>query len=215
MPLGQIRRNAPAIGKGIDLIRRRCILRGRISGAVDLVSAVQDLSAAPEVSEAGNIVNQVGYSLLFLLLAAWCLNQTRPTIAACTTGLDHHAAVVRDCVGYLLGTVLSARRLPLLLSPGLGGHGATAAEEHSALQRCLAVVVLIVLRRAMSASFCCPERRFTRRPISSNRNFSRRLARCIRHKNEASAAMVVFIFLGLFVARVRSVSAASRSSCSR
>ena len=33
----------------------------------------QSLADPPQVTEVGNIANQVGYSLLFLVLAAWCL----------------------------------------------------------------------------------------------------------------------------------------------
>ena len=66
----------PAIRSGADA---GTLIRSVLLAAVFLLLWIsfrpfENLSVAPEMTNAGNLINQIGYSLLFLLLAAWCLN---------------------------------------------------------------------------------------------------------------------------------------------
>ncbi len=71
---------SPALGRAIDA---DTLLRTFILAAVFLLLWIsfrpfQSLADPPQVTEVGNLANQIGYSLLFLVLAAWCFATSRP-----------------------------------------------------------------------------------------------------------------------------------------
>ena len=161
-----------------------------------------------EVTEAGNLANQLGYSTLFVLLAAW--NLSAPAAAAVASGAagsDRDAVLVRAVGRHVVGS--GAVRPALCLRAGdhrHRRHGAVGAEEPAALRRRDGGGGADRARRLL------PRRRFWRRTLSIHQAsdvLEPELAGDWRgvfgHKNEASAAMVLFVFIGIFVARVRSL----------
>lgn len=167
----------------------------------------EDLSAAPEVTDAGNLVNQIGYSLLFLLLAAWCLNHdpgrllllVRPVLIITLLWFA-------ICVVTSWEPSLSARRFAFtLVTLGLAAMALLLPKNIRHFSDVMAVVVLIVLAACYLGVFLLPEQAIHQTTDYIEPELAGDWRGVFSHKNEASAAMVVFIFLGLFIARVRSV----------
>jgi O-antigen ligase len=165
-----------------------------------------DLSAAPEVTDAGTLANQVGYSLLFLLLAAWCLAHDPSRLVALVRPL-----LVVTLLWFSLSVVaswepsVSARRLAFtLVTLGIAGMALLLPKNVRHFSAVMAAAALIVLAACYLGVFLLPARAIHQATDFIDPDLVGDWRGVFAHKNEASAAMVVFIFIGLFVARVRS-----------
>ena len=165
------------------------------------------LSVAPEVTDAGNLVNQIGYSLLFLLLAAWCLSHepgrllflVRPVLIITLLWFAL-------CVVTSWEPSLSARRFAFtLVTLGLAAMALLLPKNMRHFSDVMAAVALIVLAACYLGVFLLPEQAIHQTTDYIEPELAGDWRGVFSHKNEASAAMVLFIFLGLFIARVRSV----------
>lgn len=169
----------------------------------------ENLSTAQEVTEAGNLVNQVGYSLLFLVLAAWCLSHDPSRLLV----LVQPVLIVTLlwfalCVVTSWDPSLSARRFAFtLVTIGLAGMALLLPRNVRHFSGVMAVVVLIVLAACYLGVFLLPEQAIHQTTDFIEPELAGDWRGVFSHKNEASAAMVLFIFLGLFIARVRSARA--------
>lgn len=166
----------------------------------------ENLSTAQEVTEAGNLVNQSSYSLLFLALATWCLSHDPSRLLV----LVRPVLVVTLlwfalCVVTSWDPSLSARRLAFtLVTVGLAGMALLLPKNMRHFSDVMAVVVLIVLATCYLGVFLLPEQAIHQTTDYIEPELAGDWRGVFSHKNEASAAMVLFIFIGLFIARVRS-----------
>lgn len=189
------------------------LIRSLLLGATFLLLWISflpfpDRSLPPEVAEQGSIVNQIGYSLLFVVLAAWCvvhepsrlLPLVRPTLVAVLLWLAISVAASWD-------PSLSARRLMFtLLTIGIAAIVVLLPKNVRHFGDVLAAVSLIVLAACYIGIFVAPSLAIHQPTDFTEIELAGDWRGIFGHKNEASAAMVLFVFIGLFVARVRSMA---------
>jgi len=155
----------------------------------------------------GDWLNQVGFSLIFILLAAWTAwHEPKRLVLALRPALLAMLAWCAVCVVTSWEPALSARRLAftlvvmsicamVLLLPKNLRHFSDlmAAVALIALAACyLGVLLAPQLSIHQATDFLEPQNAGSWRGV-------------FPHKNEAAAMMNQFIFIGLFVARIRSV----------
>lgn len=167
-----------------------------------------DLAAPPAPAGAGgDVANQIGYSLIFLMLAAWVsFNEPsrltlllRPaliaTLAWCVLSIAASwapSAAMRHFVFTLV--IMSISAMALLLPKNL--------RHFSDL---LAIVALIVIVLCYLGVFLVPKFAVHQATDFLEPEHAGEWRGVFDHKNEAGANMVLFIFIGLFVARLRSL----------
>jgi O-antigen ligase len=160
-----------------------------------------------EVTEAGNLANQLGYSTLFVLLAAWnLLHQpqrllllVRPVLLATLFWFALSVATSWD-------PSLSARRLAFaLVTIGIAGMVLLLPKTPRHFADVMAVVVLIVLVACYLGVVLVPQLTIHQASDVLEPELAGDWRGVFGHKNETSAAMVLFVFIGIFVARLRSL----------
>jgi O-antigen ligase len=204
-------RNTTA-GEGVDL---DTLIRTVLLAAVFLVLWISfqpfaSLAGPPELAEAGqgNLFNQVGYSLLFLALAGW--------------SLAHHPArllvLVRPIlIASLLWIVLSvlnswepalaARRFTLtLIAIAIAGMAMLLPKNVRHFGDVMAAVVLVVLALCYLGVLFAPSLSIHQSTDLVEPELAGDWRGLFVHKNDASATMALFVFIGLFVGRVRSAA---------
>jgi O-antigen ligase len=166
-----------------------------------------DLSAPPQaVVEGGDLANQFGFSTLFLALAAWvyCHEPRRLTLAVrpilmvtilwcvVTVATSWEPSLAARRFAFTL-IVMSISAMALLLPKNLRHFSdLMAAITLIVLAVCyLGVLLVPQLAVHQATDFLEPEHAGSWRGV-------------FPHKNDAGATMVLFIFIGMFVARVRS-----------
>lgn len=165
------------------------------------------LAEPPEVTQAGHLVNQIGYSLVFVVLAAWCLAHEparltlllRPVLIATL----FWCAL---CVATSWEPSLSARRFALtLITIGIAGMVILLPKSVRQFSGVMAAVALIVLAVCYLGIFLVPSHAIHQASDFLEPDLAGDWRGVFGHKNDASATMVLFIFIGLFVARIRSL----------
>ena len=160
-----------------------------------------------EVTEAGNIANQLGYSTLFVLLAAWNLCHqpqrllllVRPVLLVTLFWFALSVATSWD-------PALSARRLAFAcVTIGIAGMVLLVPKSPRHFADVLAVVVLIVLAACYLGVALVPQLSIHQASDAIEPELAGDWRGVFGHKNETSAVMVLFIFIGIFVARARSL----------
>ena len=193
---------------GIDTIIRTVLLM-----AVFLVVWISfrpflDLSAPLPVTEAGYILNQLGYSLLFIALALWCL--VHEPMRLMLLARPVLIAVLLWCALSVVTSwepSLSARRFALtLITIGLAGMLLLLPKNVRHFADTLAAVALIVLALCYLGVLLLPGRAIHQATDFLEPELAGDWRGVFGHKNDASATMDLFIFIGLFVGRVRSVT---------
>lgn len=198
----------PAIGRTVDI---DSLVRTVLLAAVFLLLWISfrpfmSLAEPPEVTEAGNIANQIGYSLLLLLLIAW--------------SLFHQPARLRSLlrpalIGALLWCALSVltswepslsfrRFIFMLVALGIAAIAILLPKNVRHFSDVLAAAVLVVLALCYLGVVFAPSLSVHQASDFLEPELAGNWRGLFGHKNEASATMVLFIFIGLFVARVRS-----------
>ena len=164
-----------------------------------------------ELTETGSIANQIGYSLLLILLAAWCfahdpgrlLVLLRPVFLAML--LWFIVSVVTSWE-----PALSARRLVFtLVSMSIAAMVLLLPTNQRHFAGVIAVVALIVLTACYLGVLLVPALSVHQASDLAEPELAGDWRGVFSHKNEASVAMVLFIFIGMFVARVRSLAIGS------
>ena len=165
------------------------------------------LAEPPEVTEAGNLANQIGYLLLFIVLGAWCLAHQPSRLLM----LLVRPFLIATLLWFALSVVtsweptLSARRLAFtLVTLGIAGMVMLVPKNIRHFSDVLAAVVLIVLLLCYLGVFFAPSRSVHQTTDFLEPELVGDWRGVFGHKNQASAAMVAFVFIGLFIARVRS-----------
>jgi len=138
------------------------------------------LAEPGEVTAAGDLTNQLGYTTVFLMLAGWCLTHDPSRLAL----------LVRPI---LVVTVLWLVLSMVLLLPRNVRH----------FSDLLATAVLIVIALCYLGVLFAPGRAIHQATDFVEPELAGDWRGLFGHKNEASATMVLFVFVGLFVARVR------------
>lgn len=164
------------------------------------------LANPPEVTEAGNIANQIGYSALFMILAAWCFFHRPSRLLLLARPL-----LVLSLLWFAFSAVtswepaLALRRLAFtLVAVGIAGMAMLLPKNIRHFADVLAAVVLMVLALCYLGVVLAPSLSIHQPTDFLEPELAGDWRGVFEHKNDASAAMVVFIFIGLFVARMRS-----------
>jgi len=188
------------------------IVRTALLAAVFLVLCIsfqpfQSLAEAPDASPSGNVVTQVGYSILFLLLAAWCLfHEPRRLLMLARPVFIGTLCWVFLCVVTSWEPSLSARRFAFaLLTIGIAGMVMLLAKSTRHFGDTLGVVVLIVLLASYFGVIFAPELSIHQATDFAEPELAGDWRGVFAHKNTAGAIVALFIFVGLFVARARSL----------
>lgn len=167
----------------------------------------ESLADAPNVSGAGNLLNQIGFSLLFMLLAVWCLvhQPSRLTLLV-------RPVLLATLFWFALSVVtswepaLSARRLAFtLVTIGIAGTAMLLPRNIRHFGSVMATVALFVIALCYFGIFFEPSVSIHQSTDFVEPELAGDWRGVFGHKNEASAAMVGFVFIGLFVARVRGI----------
>jgi O-antigen ligase len=206
--LERFRMGHPAVAANHDAAT---LLRSILLAAVFLLLWISlhpfvSLGDPDELTETGSVANQIGYSLLLILLAAWCLAHDpsrllvllRPVfvvmllwfVFSVMTSWEP-ALSARRLIFTLVGMSIAAM---VLLLPTNQRHFASV----------MAAVALIVLAACYLGVFLAPALSVHQTSDLAEPELAGDWRGVFSHKNEASVAMVLFIFIGMFVARVRS-----------
>jgi O-antigen ligase len=168
-----------------------------------------DLSAPPDaVVEGGDLVNQLGYSGMFLAFAAWTychepqrlLLLVRPILIA----------VVAWCILSVVTSwepALAARRLAFaLVVMSLAAMVLLLPKNLRHFGDLMAAVVLIVLAGCYLGVLLLPDVSIHHATDFLEPEHDGSWRGVFPHKNDAGATMVLFIFVGMYVARMRSLA---------
>ncbi len=163
------------------------------------------LAEVREVTEAGNLVNQVGYSLLFVLLAAWCAaHQPRRLLLLLRPILIVTLTWCAFCVAISWEPQLSARRFAFtLIVISIAAMVLLVPKNVRQFSDVLTAVVMIVLALCYFGIVFAPSVSIHQATDYIEPELAGDWRGVFGHKNEASLVMVLFIFIGLFVSRVR------------
>jgi O-antigen ligase len=198
---------AAAAGFDADTLVRSALFIAACLAVATSFHPFPDLSAPPDITDAGDRLNQIGFSLLFLAGGTWvCLNNParlwpllRPTllivVAWCvlTVATSWEPSLAARRLAYAL--VIMSVAAMLLLLPRNQRHFADL----------LAAVALIVLVLCYLGVLFAPNLSIHQASDFVEPDLAGDWRGLFSHKNEAGAAMALFIFIGLFVARARSV----------
>lgn len=207
LSLTQVRH--PSIGAGIafDSLVRSILLAAVFFLLWISFQPFPDISGPPEVSKAGNVINEVGYSLLFLLLAAWCFVHQPARLALLARPILIATLLwFVLCVATSWEPLLSARRLAFtFVTIGIAGMTLLLPNNIRHFSAVIAGVALTVLALCYFGVAFLPTLSIHQASDFSDEGLVGDWRGVFGHKNEASAVMVVFIFIGLFVARARNM----------
>jgi O-antigen ligase len=160
-----------------------------------------------EVTEAGNLANQLGYSTLFVLLLAWNLFHQPQRLLLLVRPI-----LIVTLLWFALTVVTSwdpaqsARRLAFaLVTICIAGMVLLVPKTPRHFADVMAVVVLIVLVPCYLGVALAPQLTIHQASDVIEPELAGDWRGIFGHKNEASAVMVLFVFIGIFVARVRSL----------
>jgi O-antigen ligase len=160
-----------------------------------------------EVTDAGNIANQLGYSTLFVLLVAWNLLHRPQRLALLVR------PILLVTLAWFALTVVtswdpsqSARRFAFaLVTIGIAGMVLLLPKNPRHFADVMAAVALIVLVACYLGVALAPSLTIHQASDAIEPELAGDWRGVFGHKNEASAVMVLFVFIGIFVARLRSV----------
>ncbi len=207
--LGLLPAERPAIGTVIDA---DTLIRSLLLAATFLLLWISfrpfdSLAEPPEITAAGDSTNQIGYSTLFLLLAAWCLLHEpfrltvlmRPVLIVTLLWLAL-------CVVTSWEPSLSARRLAFtLVTIGIAGMAMLLPKNVRHFSDVIAAVVFIVLAACYLGVFLAPSLSIHQATDFLEPDLAGDWRGVFGHKNAAGAMMVLFIFIGLFITRMRNI----------
>jgi O-antigen ligase len=188
-------------------------LRGILLAAVFLLLWISlhpfvSLGDPDELTETGSMANQIGYSLLLISLAAWCLAHDPSRLLVLL-----RPVFVAMLLWFVVSVVtswepaLSARRLIFtLVGMSIAAMVLLLPTNQRHFASVMAAVVLIVLAACYLGVFLAPTLSVHQTSDLAEPELAGDWRGVFSHKNEASVAMVLFIFIGMFVARVRSLA---------
>jgi O-antigen ligase len=207
-PLARFRRESPpaaASGEADTLLRSLLLAAVFLLLWISLHPFVS-LGDPDELTETGSFANQIAYSLLLVLLAAWCLAHDPGRLLVLL-----RPVFVAMLIWFALTVVtswepaLSARRLIFtLINMSLAAMVLLLPTTQRQFAGVMAAVVLIVLAACYLGVFLLPNLTVHQTSDLAEPELAGDWRGVFSHKNEASVAMVLFVFIGMFIARVRS-----------
>jgi O-antigen ligase len=170
------------------------------------ISPFATLADQQEATDAGSLVNQLAYSLLFLFLAAWCFaHQPRRLLLLVRPVLIATVAWFAFTVVTSWDPSLSARRLVFtLVAMGIAAMAMLVPKNIRHFGDVMAAVALIVLTLSYLGVFLAPSVSIHQATDAIEPELAGDWRGVFGHKNGAGEAMVMFAFIGLLVARTRS-----------
>jgi O-antigen ligase len=198
----------PAAQAGIDL---DTLVRSVLFIAVFLAAWIsfhpfQDLSEPPQaVVEGGDLANQLGFSALFLSIAAWvyCHEPRRLTLLL----RPILVMMIVWCVVTVIASwepALAARRLAFtLVVMSISAMVLLLPKNLRHFSDLMTATVLIVLAASLLGVVLVPQLAIHQATDFLEPEHAGSWRGVFPHKNDAGATMVLFIFIGMFVARVR------------
>jgi O-antigen ligase len=171
-----------------------------------------DLSLPPQaVVEGGDPVNQIGFSTMFLAFAAWIYwHEPRRLLLLLRPVL---IATVAWCVLSVVASwepSLAARRLTFeLVVMGISAMILLVPKNLRQFSDFIAAAALIVLLACYFGVFLLPQYSIHHATDFLEPEHAGDWRGVFPHKNNAGAAMVLFIFIGFYVARMRSFALGS------
>ncbi|HEY6254322.1 MAG TPA: O-antigen ligase [Xanthobacteraceae bacterium] len=167
-----------------------------------------DLSEPPpDVSDGGDRSNQIVFTLVFVLLGAWTY----------TNGIGRLKLLLRPALIVTLAwcalsvvtswePMLAARRVVfMLVIMGIAGMALLLPKGLRQFSDLMAAAALIVLAACYLGLLLVPSLAMHQLTDFLEAEHAGSWRGVFAHKNEAGAAMVLFVFIGLFVARMRSL----------
>ena len=160
-----------------------------------------------EITEAGDPANQIGYSALFVLLATWNLTHQpqrlwlliRPIMIA--TLLWFALTIV-----FSWDPALSIRRFAFaLVTISIAGMVLLLPKNPRHFADMMGTVAIIVMIACYLGVMFAPMHAIHQASDILEPELAGDWRGVFSHKNDASAAMVIFVFTGLFIARERSL----------
>ena len=161
-----------------------------------------------EITDAGDPANQIGYSAFFILLAAWNLTHQpqrlllliRPIMIATLLWLAFTVVVSWD-------PALSMRRFAFaLVTISIAGMVLPLPRDPRHFGDLMSAIALIVLIACYLGVMFAPSHAIHQASDIVEPELAGDWRGIFGHKNDASAAMVIFIFTGLFAARMRNAA---------
>jgi O-antigen ligase len=202
----------PASSAPVSALNTDTLIRGALFVAVLLIAWIsfhpfQSLAAPPRsVGQGGDLANQLGYSTLFLLLTAWTYrHEPRRLLLLMRPAL---LALIAWCVLSIVISwepSLAARRLAFtLVVMSIAAMVLLLPRNPRHFSELLAIAVLAVLAACYFGVAFLPDVAVHQATDYLEPEHAGNWRGVFPHKNDAGATMVLFIFAGLFVARVRS-----------
>jgi O-antigen ligase len=190
------------------------VLRGVLFAAVFLAAWISfhpfvDLSIPPAaVAETGDLANQLGFSSMFLAFAAWTYrHEPRRLLLLARPAL---IGVVACCVLSVVASwepELAARRLAFaLVVMSLAAMVLLLPKNLRHFSDLMSAVVLIVLLACYLGVLLLPQYAIHHATDFLEPEHAGEWRGVFAHKNQAGAVMVMIIFIGLFVMRMRSLA---------
>ena len=159
----------------------------------------------PDVVEGGDLANQIGFSTMFIAFSAWTLTHEPQRLL-----LALRPVLVATILWCVLSVVLSwepalaARRLTFaLIVMSLAAMVLLLPKNLRHFSDLLAVAVLIVLVTCYLGVLLVPKLAIHQANDFLEPEHDGNWRGVFPHKNDAGATMVLFIFIGLYVARAR------------
>lgn len=169
----------------------------------------QSLAAPPAaLAEAGDHTNQISFSVLFLALAAWTAGNARGRLRLLLRP-SLIALLVWCAVSVLFSwePALAARRLAFaLVVMSISAMALLLPKNLRHFSDLMAAVALIVLAACYLGVLLAPSLSIHQATDFLEPEHAGSWRGVFPHKNEAGGAMVLFIFIGMFVARMRSLA---------
>lgn len=167
----------------------------------------QSLAAPPPaLAEAGDHANQIGFSALFLALAAWTVRNARGRLPLLLR--PSLTALLIWCALSVLVSwepALAARRLAFaLVVMSISAMALLLPKNLRHFSDLMAAVALVVLAACYLGVLLAPSLSIHQATDFLEPEHAGSWRGVFPHKNEAGGAMVLFIFIGMFVARMRS-----------
>jgi O-antigen ligase len=168
-----------------------------------------DLSLPPQaVVEGGDIANQIGFSTMFLAFAAWTyFHEPRRLLLVLRPVL---IATIAWCVLSVLTSwepALAARRLTFaLVVMSISAMVLLVPKNLRQFSDLLAATVLIVLAACYLGVLLLPHDAIHHATDFLEPEHAGNWRGVFPHKNDAGATMVLFVFIGIYVARMRSLA---------
>ncbi|MFZ0424819.1 MAG: O-antigen ligase [Xanthobacteraceae bacterium] len=159
----------------------------------------------PDVVEGGDLANQIGFSAMFIAFAAWTLSHEPQRLL-----LALRPVLVATILWCVLSVVMSwepalaARRLTFaLIVMSLAAMALLLPKNLRHFSDLLAIAVLIVLVTCYLGVLLLPKLAIHQANDFLEPEHDGNWRGVFPHKNDAGATMVLFVFIGLYIARAR------------